>query len=651
MNQVAAMASIPLLCNICPKQRKFSDISHLLTHVGSKGHLSRYFKLQVRSRQEPAAREQLGAYDRWYEKHEVERLLSERLTLKESKKANPRRRLEKYIVPVAHKRETTMSATRHRAGVLIDDDLLDPQLSQQHVKEERPRFAAASLPTTEAASKHRTHIPRMHLWPTARERIHETAKPLDEQPLPTMDSEDRTGSDDESCCNTPSVTFRTKSYYPDPSTVSSLQDAMLFDSGPSVVAADDAGSSHHEEMEDLDLISEGTKLKGVFWPGMDIFDSATPEMRRKRNQKKDGSILEKMMISAAEVEPTELVFTAEGNLKKQRRISGMVEDSSPVKEVTPKPKRRRSNPKKSTLTEISGNLPRIPRINRGAKLEHTGRRPRATELGEASRRALAVLEDPSATSTQSDSCRYMPTEDEDAEWRLTVGDLGCKKKHGFTIFEDPEHGAAASSSVTQGPEHIYQRPSYHGYGSQSFGHPQGLSLLSSEFHLPSADVTANAGFPAVGQDQKPITSLFRPIVAPPTSKDNKENIGPITNWSGRIDHQISLPGPGRKGQQYFSVEGAHPPHFFHTLPRHMEFGAFAGPEIYGAFSNPLTYTFQQPHPQQNNSRHLSKFHSFTSPYRRMTETSGLDASHHGHCGGANVGENEDEQMLFGETAG
>jgi hypothetical protein len=35
------------------------------------------------------------------------------------------------------------------------------------------------------------------------------------------------------------------------------------------------------EMADPMAVSESTKLKGVYWPGMDIFDSATPEMRRK----------------------------------------------------------------------------------------------------------------------------------------------------------------------------------------------------------------------------------------------------------------------------------------------------------------------------------------------------------------------------------
>ena len=73
-------------------------------------------------------------------------------------------------------------------------------------------------------------------------------------------------------------------------------------------------------------VSESTKLKGVYWPGMDIFDSATPEMRRKRNQKKDSSVVEQLELNSQEVEPTELIFTPTGSFKRQRRISSSVYD-------------------------------------------------------------------------------------------------------------------------------------------------------------------------------------------------------------------------------------------------------------------------------------------------------------------------------------
>jgi hypothetical protein len=72
---------------------------------------------------------------------------------------------------------------------------------------------------------------------------------------------------------------------------------------------------------------------------MDLFDSATPEMRRKRNQKKDSSVVEQLEINSQEVEATELIFTPQGSFKRQRRISSSVyddEESSPLRADSPK---------------------------------------------------------------------------------------------------------------------------------------------------------------------------------------------------------------------------------------------------------------------------------------------------------------------------
>lgn len=78
--------SIPLLCMLCPKEPHFSDISHLLTHISSKSHLSHRFKLQIRSQAEPEAREQLDNFETWYSENGLDDLLSDRLATKEHKK-------------------------------------------------------------------------------------------------------------------------------------------------------------------------------------------------------------------------------------------------------------------------------------------------------------------------------------------------------------------------------------------------------------------------------------------------------------------------------------------------------------------------------------------------------------------------------------
>lgn len=75
---------------------------------------------------------------------------------------------------------------------------------------------------------------------------------------------------------------------------------------------------------------DGSKLKGVYWPGMDLFDSATAEMKRMRNQKKDGTALQQMKQSSAEIEPTEWIFNADGEFRRARDIFDESTESSPV---------------------------------------------------------------------------------------------------------------------------------------------------------------------------------------------------------------------------------------------------------------------------------------------------------------------------------
>jgi hypothetical protein len=99
----------------------------------------------------------------------------------------------------------------------------------------------------------------------------------------------------------------------------------------------DEDGNHTKAVEDP---PDNSKLKGILWPGMSIFDSATPVARRRRNQKKDASILEQLENNSLDVEPTERVWTPGGSLKKSKDISGLPSSSSPPASPT-KPSIRR----------------------------------------------------------------------------------------------------------------------------------------------------------------------------------------------------------------------------------------------------------------------------------------------------------------------
>lgn len=100
---------------------------------------------------------------------------------------------------------------------------------------------------------------------------------------------------------------------------------------------------HPDAVEDTMAVSDSAKLKGVYWPGMDLFDSATIEMRRKRNQKKDSSVVQQLELNSQEVEPLEFIFTPQGSFKRQRRISHSEwddEDEAEIKMESPLPPKK-----------------------------------------------------------------------------------------------------------------------------------------------------------------------------------------------------------------------------------------------------------------------------------------------------------------------
>lgn len=62
------------------------QISHLLTHISSKGHLSNYYKMKVKGSQDPASQQIIDDYDDWYEEHNLQDMMQERMAQKENKK-------------------------------------------------------------------------------------------------------------------------------------------------------------------------------------------------------------------------------------------------------------------------------------------------------------------------------------------------------------------------------------------------------------------------------------------------------------------------------------------------------------------------------------------------------------------------------------
>lgn len=113
----------------------------------------------------------------------------------------------------------------------------------------------------------------------------------------------------------------------------------------------------------IDAVNDANKLKGVMWPGMDLFDAATPDARRKRNQKKSTSVVEQLEIMSQGIEATEMVFSSNGLLQKSRTITGFPNsDSSPLMgEELPPTKNNRRATRRIPLADKDPNAASRPR--------------------------------------------------------------------------------------------------------------------------------------------------------------------------------------------------------------------------------------------------------------------------------------------------
>ena len=83
---------IPLLCHVCPENPRFSDVSHLLTHIASKGHLHHETQTKLKAHQDLNSSMALQLYEQWYRDNGIEALLVGRMKAKQDKETAKARR-------------------------------------------------------------------------------------------------------------------------------------------------------------------------------------------------------------------------------------------------------------------------------------------------------------------------------------------------------------------------------------------------------------------------------------------------------------------------------------------------------------------------------------------------------------------------------
>lgn len=181
-----------------------------------------------------------------------------------------------------------------------------------------------------------------------------------------------------------------------------------------------------ELLEYDDGLKEGTRLKGVRWKGMGIFDAATLEMRRKRNQKKEYSVIQSLMATSEIVEPNEMVFDSDWELQREREITGNPneeDDGGPLRGES-SPEVDTPPPKKKPATKRSRPALAQRNVNNGRALRRSSHHP---------------------GFNRGDVKPYFDGQDDDD---LTYGAARPRKRSGLSIHRD-----------NTGPEITFNNPS------------------------------------------------------------------------------------------------------------------------------------------------------------------------------------------------
>ncbi|CAK7205954.1 hypothetical protein SEUCBS139899_008734 [Sporothrix eucalyptigena] len=310
--------TVQLECNLCPKKPVFSDSSHLLTHISSKGHLHQRFSTEFKAKSDDAAKEKLEKYEQWYKANDIERLLSERMSSKAKGRPPPRRPRAAAAAPrKSRARKSTSAVESTKADANKDADCRTPG-----------------------------NLPPMAHWntaPVARDSVYP----------PIRDSNYLGGS-----LYTTPISMRQQSRYLYPEDVTGDGSGIKrdpFDPVHGSAPLPEIDSAYGPSFTDEDIL-QVNKLKGIVWPGMDLFDSATPDQKRKRNQRKDDAAIDQLKVTSENVTATETVWDKQGTKRKERDIYASPSSVEGTPPSTPPPRKRRSRARpnaSSTMTPLS----------------------------------------------------------------------------------------------------------------------------------------------------------------------------------------------------------------------------------------------------------------------------------------------------------
>ncbi|KAI5866548.1 hypothetical protein GGS23DRAFT_615056 [Durotheca rogersii] len=325
-------SGVPLLCHICPKNSTFSDVSHLLTHISSKGHLSQYFNLSIARETDEQASFALQEFDAWFDTYGIGQLLRVRKAARAERGSQQQRRGQ-VLRNATPNRLTTQGGSRrargHR-GIIGSRGRYSQVNDSIEVKEEPGEGHRL------CRSYGGPESPPFGSWESnLMTLIHQGDRSM----IPQANFGDLGDEDD-----------------------SSKYEGSEGTTFPSEYIMESTGMTEGD--------ADSLTLKGVIYPGMGGFDAAREEQRRKRNQRKPDGVLQQLEVNSALVTTEEVVLDPALNYQRTRdvydepSVDGS-EDDEHEEAVEKKPKRRGSQATSSTKKKAASSQ-RTTRTTRSA---------------------------------------------------------------------------------------------------------------------------------------------------------------------------------------------------------------------------------------------------------------------------------------------
>lgn len=214
---------------------------------------------------------------------------------------------------------------------------------------------------------------------------------------------------------------------------------------------------------DEDDDDDTSKLKGIVWPGMGLFDAATPELKKKRNQKKDVSVNDRLATMSEGILKEELIFSPSGSLCKKRVISGQPQPEDDLlpgeelparpakvkKELKKKPREAKKSLDKKPLKDKGPNASTKPTLRLVAKKKV--RKQEAVAITNADLQDENTAEEEVSLKTRRNKRKKAPIDAAEEE-----GDAQMDMKE--ATFEQPVVMTHLTSGYQQAPMYVAAAP-------------------------------------------------------------------------------------------------------------------------------------------------------------------------------------------------